>query len=87
METVSTKGAFTQEYGGDKGRESSLEIQPQVQRHFCEWAEDGGRPRQPTPGTVLLSRGGKDICIPAYRDDAGNSVESPIRTNEEGLRS
>ena len=43
-ETASTKGAFTQEYGGDKGRESSLEIQPQVQRHFHEWAEDGRRP-------------------------------------------
>ena len=86
-EAVTTKGAFMQEYSRDQGGEGSLEIQPQVQGHFRKRTEHGGWPQQPTVGTILLSRRGKDICIPAYTDDSGNSAVSPIQTNEEGLHS
>ena len=84
---MTTKCTFIQEYSRDKGGEGSLEVQPQVQGHFRERTEHGRRPQQPTAGTILLSRRGKDIRIPAYTDDSGNSAVSPIRTNEEGLRS
>ena len=87
LSSVTTKCTFIQEYSGDKGGEGSLEVQPQVQGHFCERTEHGGWPQQPTAGTILLSRMGKDICIPAYTDDSGNSAVSLIRTNEEGLHS
>ena len=77
-EAVATKSASKQEYSGDTRTEGSVEIQPQIQRHFYEQADDGRRPRKPTSGTVLLSREQENICIPAYGNDASNPAESPI---------
>ena len=62
-----------------------MEIHPEISEHFYGQSENGRGLWQPSARTLLLSRRGQDICIPSFRNAAGNTTESLFRADEERL--
>ena len=79
-----TTGGGQQEHCANTGEEGHTEICEQIQGNLSE--QYGGRPEQ-SPGTILLSRRGQNICLPSFRDDTGHTAEPTFRENAVGLQS
>ena len=77
-------GGGQQEHCANTGEEGHTEICKQIQGNLSE--QYGRRPER-SPGTILLSRRGQNICLPSFRDDTGHTAEPTFRENAEGLQS
>ena len=67
--------------------ESSFEVYEEISGH-CFKPSNDGRGQQPQPiGTTLLPSGRQDLCIPAIRNDTGNTTMPPLCSDEERLQS
>ena len=79
-----TTGGGQQEHCANMGEEGDTEICEQIQGNLSE--QYGGRPER-SPGTILLSRRGRNICLLSFRNDTGHTTEPTFRENAEGLQS
>ena len=77
-------GGGQQEHCANTGEEGHTEICKQIQGNLSE--QYGRRPER-SPGTILLSRRGQNICLPSFRDDTGHTAEPTFQENAEGLQS
>ena len=77
-------GGGQQEHCANMGEEGHTEICEQIQGNLSE--QYGGRP-ECSPGTILLSRRGQNICLPSFRDDTRHTAEPTFQENAKGLQS
>ena len=77
-------GGGQQEHYTNTGEEGHTEICEQIQGNLSE--HYGRRPEQ-SPGTILLSRRGQNICLPFIGDDTRHTAEPAFRENAKGLQS
>ena len=71
-------GGGQQEHCANMGEEGHTEICEQIQGNLSE--QYGRRPEQ-SPGTILLSRTGQNICLPSFRDDTRHTAEPAFQEN------
>ena len=81
---TATTGGGQQEHCANTGEEGYTEICEQIQGNLSE--QYGRRPER-SPGTILLSRRGQNICLPSIGDDTRHTAEPAFRENAEGLQS
>ena len=81
---MATTGGGQQEHCANMGEEDHTEICEQIQGNLSE--QYGGRPER-SPGTILLSRRGQNICLPSFRDDTRHTAEPAFQENAKGLQS
>ena len=77
-------GGGQQEHCTSKGEEGYTESCEQIQGNLSE--QYGRRPEQ-SPGTILLSRRGQNICLPSIGDDTRHTAEPAFGENAKGLQS
>ena len=65
-------GGGQQVHCANTGEEGHTEIREQIQGNLSE--QYGGRPER-SPDTILLSRRGKNICLPFFRNHTGHTAE------------
>ena len=77
-------GGGQQEHCANTGEEGHTEICKQIQGNLSE--QYGRRPER-SPGTILLSRRGQNICLPSIGDDTRHTAEPAFQENAQGLQS
>ena len=82
---MSSTGIPKQEHGSTKTAESGLEVHPEVSECLYETTTDGQGTQQQATGTILLSKRGPNIRIPAFRDDTEHRTVPTFCSDEEGL--
>ena len=81
---MAMSGGGQQEHCANMGEEGNTEICEQIQGNLSE--QYGRRPER-SPGTILLSRRGQNICLPSIGDDTRHIAEPAFRENAKGLQS
>ena len=81
---MATTGGGEQEHCANMGEEGHTEICEQIQGNLSE--QYGRRPER-SPGTILLSRRGQNICLPSIGDDTRHTAEPTFQENAKGLQS